>query len=297
MPGFEQFELIEPFVFSNYDRLPHSLRLDKNIKEEATLYRLLIGTLDIKNNITGDFVKQKHNYSILGKKIRDRFSLGLFTDTLSASAKIQDLDKYFTIGNHTNKALFKDLINEYCFYYYYTFKNNHTLAFLHVYRILERISYTFPMLYASKARDYVGTFNKLQNFFKGSNSELKFFNLFISDFFETEFLDYKVKINITAYNEEIRKSYYKILHMLCTANDPAIGIEDSNQYTDITIKNKDTINLLIHLRNRYFHFASGGQRNLSSSEMIEPNDFYQIINDHFINWLSVVYFQILKTSI
>jgi hypothetical protein len=253
--------------------------------------------LTLKNNVTGEVIYQKSNYSILGKKERKKFSRNLFTDPISSTTSLADLDKYLVSSNPRNIPLFKDLINEYCYYYYYTFKRLDTLAYIHVYRILERMSYTFPMLYASKAKDYIGTFNKLQNFFKGANSELKFFNLFIEDFFEEEFLDYRVKFSITAFNQDIREKYYKTIMMLCTSNDPTIAIKACNEHTDITIENRDTLNLLIHLRNRYFHFGSGGQRNIKSSEMVEPHDFYRIVNDHFINWLSVVYFNIVKSSI
>ena len=153
------------------------------------------------------------------------------------------------------------------------------------------------MLYASKATDYIGTFTKLQNYFKGSNSELKFFNLFIDDFFEDEFLKYKVKIDITAHNEYIQKSYYTILKNLCVTNDPKIEMYNLDEFTGFTIENKHTINLMIHLRNRYFHFSSGGQRNISSAELIEPNHFYSLLNDHFANWLAVVYFQLIKRKL
>jgi len=297
MATINQFDILEPFSQTNVNKLPHSIRLDKSIKEEGKFYRLLIGTLDIKNNITGEFIKQNTNYSILGKKIRDKFKLSLFTEPLSTSAKITDVSNYFSSTNPANIQLFRDLLNEFSFYYYYKHKGLHTLAFLHVYRILERMAYTFPMLYASKATDYIGTFNKLQGYFKGSNSELKFFNLFIESFFDSTFLDYEVKIDITAHSEPIREKYFKILKMLCTSNEPNIIIKDFTEFSSITIKNKDTINLMIHLRNRYFHFASGGQRNISSSEMIEPDDFYQNINEHFINWLAITYFEIAKLTI
>ncbi|MFP5081690.1 hypothetical protein [Pedobacter sp. JCM 36344] len=296
MASFNQFELLESYSQSNFERLPNSLRLDKNIKDEGKLFRLLIGSLSISNNVTGEVIRQNYNYSILGKPKVVRFSINLFTDPISPSALIEDINQYLTASAPANIQLFKDLTNEFCYFYFYRQKGNHTLAFLHAYRILERISYTFPMLFASKARDYVGTFSKLQNYFNGSNSELKFLNLFINDFFEEEFLNYKVKFNITAHNEDIRESYFKIIKMLCTANSPPINYT-FNEFSDITIDNKDSLNLMIHLRNRYFHFASGGQRNISSSEMVEPSDFYEILNEHFVNWLSVVYFKIVKNSI
>lgn len=43
------------------------------------------------------------------------------------------------------------------------------------------------MVYASKSRDYKGTFNDLKDFFKGENaSELKFFNKFLNVLFADE---------------------------------------------------------------------------------------------------------------
>lgn len=294
MPTFQQFELIDNFKKKDSEKLPNTLRLDKNIKEEGKLFRLLIGSLKIKNNVTGKIINQKTNYSILGKKENKSFSKKIFTTPFSTTTTIDDIDEYLKKVKPKNIPLFRDLINEYCFYFYFKSLHAHTLSFLYIYRILERMSYTFPMLYASKTDDYVGTFNTLQNFFKGSNSELGFFDLFIADFFDEEFLEYKVKINITAHNEDIRKSYFKILKMLCAGNNLTI---EENEFTDITIENKDTLNLLIYLRNRYFHFASGGQRNISSSELIEPNHFYGLLIDHFANWLAVVYFQMIKNEI
>ncbi len=294
MSDFQQFELKEVFKTKDFEKLPDSLRLDKTIKEEGKLYRLLIGSIEIRNNVTGESIQQKKNYSVLGGGEMIRFSKKIFTEPFSASTTLDDIENYLKNSNPANRKLFQDLINEYCYYFYFRSREIHTLAFIYAYRILERISYTFPMLYASKATDYVGSFTKLQNYFNGSNSELKFLNLFINDFFEDEFLKYKVKIDITAHNEEIRKNYYSILKGLCKNNNPNIEMFDQKEFTDFTIENKDTLNLMIHLRNRYFHFASGGQRNINSSEMIEPNHFYGLLNDHFANWLAVVYFQIIK---
>jgi hypothetical protein len=297
MPTFRQFELIDDFKSDDFEKLPDTLRFDKNIKEEGKLFRLLIGSLKIKNNITDEVINQKTNYLILGKKENKRFSSKIFTIPFSTTTTINDIDEYLKKANPKNIPLFEDLINEYCYYFYYKSLGIHILSFLHIYRILERMSYTFPMLYASKATDYIGTFNKLQNYFKDSNSELKFFDLFINDYFADEFLEYKVRIDITAHNEHIRESYFKVLKILCGGNN--LEIKEENEFTDITIENKNTLNLLIHLRNRYFHFLSGGrgQRNIKSAELIEPDHFYGLLNEHFANWLAVVYFQIIKNEI
>jgi hypothetical protein len=294
--SFQLFELKESFSDSNFIKLPNTLRFDHSIKEEGRLFRLLTGSTTISNNITGEIIPQNQNYSILGKKEVKRFSKKMFLEYFSSATRLEDIDEYLRSANKKNSKLFDDVIHEFCYYFFYSHKGDHTLAFLHVYRILERMSYTFPMLYASAATDYVGTFSKLQNYFKKPDSELGFFKLFIEDFFDEESLEYKVKFNITAYNEEIRVKYYGVLMQLCNSNSPQIEVI-ANKPTDITIKNKDTLNLLIHLRNRYFHFRSGGEKNISSTELIDPNGFFCLVNDHFINWIAIIYFHLIKNAI
>jgi hypothetical protein len=191
MENFQQFEITEIFQQRDFEKLPDSLRFDKTIKEEGRLFRLLVGSVIIKNNITTESINQNINYSVLGTKTVSRFSKRMFLEYFSSTTGLEDIDEYLRKSNPKNIPLFKDIIHEYCFYFHYSQKGIHTLSFLHLYRILERISYTFPMLYASSSTDYIGTFSKLQNYFKGSNSELKFFNLFIAD------LEYPVKFEIT----------------------------------------------------------------------------------------------------
>ena len=297
MSTFVPFQLIEAFGNRDFERLPESLRFDRHIKEEGKLYRLLLGTVNIQNTVTGEVFRQRTNYSILGTSTSTRFSYTLFRNPLSGGATIDNIDNYLSRSNPANIPLFRDLIYEFCSYFYYRSKNMHTISFLHIYRILEKMSFTFPLLYASRATDYTGAFSKLSSYFKTGNSELNFFNMFISDFFEQIFLDYRVKFSITAQNDDIKEIYFKLLKKLCVNSSPNITIVDSNEFSDITIANKDTINLLIHIRNRYFHFAAGGQRNIPSNEMIEANDFYEFLNDQFANWLSVIYFKIVKNSI
>src|SRR5690606_20176363 len=127
-------------------KLPDSLRFDKRIKEEGKLVRLMVGSVDIRNNITGQIIQQATNYSVLGKKRVTRFSKKMFLEYFSSSTKLDKLDKYLQQSNPRNIPLFKDIINEFCFYFQYRHEGIHTLSFLHLYRILERLSYTFPML-------------------------------------------------------------------------------------------------------------------------------------------------------
>lgn len=294
MANFTQFEIGDAFSKRDYVKLPNSMRFDKSIKEVGILYRLLVGSATLTNNVTGEVYNQNQNYSILGKKAVSRFTKKMFLDFFSSGTTLAKVDACLKRSNPNNIPLFKDLISEFCYYFYYTEKDLHTLSFLHIYRILERISFTYPMMYASRATDYVGTFSKIQNYFKNSASELKFLNLFVAETFEDELLNYPVKINITACNEEVREKYFKTLRGLCVSNDPTIEIKDMNEFSDLTFENKNTFNLMIHLRNRYFHFASGAQRNISTTELVEPNDFFGLLNEHFINWLSVTFFQMIK---
>ena len=62
-------------------------------------------------------------------------------------------------------------------------------SFVHIYRTLEFMSYSFPMIYASKSMDYRGSYEHLKKFMNGdSDGELKFFKTFLKELFKNNIL-------------------------------------------------------------------------------------------------------------
>ncbi|MCP4347221.1 MAG: hypothetical protein GY795_17045 [Desulfobacterales bacterium] len=297
MTSFNQFDYHEVLTGRNLANLPDLLRFDRDIKEEGKIIRLLTGSVYIFNNISGKKFRQCINYSKLGFPRNSRISNALFLEFLDSSANISDLENYLRNSEARNIPYFKELLLEFTCYFLAKKEKKYTIAFLHLYRLLEFFSYTFPMLYASRAKGYIGTWKKLQSYFKGSDSELKFLNLFIDEFFTDYLKDYPVTFSITAFNEDIRKNYYTIINQICTQQKPIIEVLSDNPFSEIIIRNKDIPNFAITLRNRYFHFLTGGQSNIPSSLLQEPDDFFEFIIESLANWLAVTYFEMIKYAI
>lgn len=152
--------------------------------------------------------KCKSNVEILPQYISDTFSLKDLSDVLSDRNVI-----------HRNKNFFESLNNEFCNFYYHTSKENHTVAFLHLYRILEYVSYSFPVLYAASTKDFSKSFDILKTLFSGDKDkgELKVFKDFIEIILSVE-KDYKrltIDINIISDLEEYNERIYNTILNIC----------------------------------------------------------------------------------
>ncbi|QNN40464.1 hypothetical protein [Pedobacter roseus] len=148
------------------------------------------------------------------------------------------------------------------------------------------------MIYASLSRDYHGSFNKLKNFFDSSKSELTFFDEFVKKLLDTSLLESPLIFNFNTLSPDLNKNHFVIIKQFLTDNN----IDNQIQNVSITTSYQHLLKLAIDLRNRYFHFAVGGQRNIRSIDIIENDVFFKIINEELCNWLSIIYFDILAVS-
>jgi len=289
IPVYNFYENIEPRYFRY---LPNFLAFSNPLSEETLVIRLLLGTLKIEHISSGTIIDQTLNYSRIGVISNSPISTRVFRRLFNNPDKLRKLNKHLDETKHINKAFFKELLNEFSSYFYQTKKGAHTTAFLHLYRITEYISYSFPLIYASISREYYGTFDKLKNYFSNANSELKFFNSFVNVLFNDDTGDNLATIEMQSLNQDINKSHYLIIKKYLTDDD----LDGGTPYSDITTYYKCLLKLTIDLRNRYFHFAMGKQKNIKSTEIIESDLFYQSVNSLVLNWISVIYFEILKQT-
>lgn len=268
--------------------------LSRNISNEAILIRLLVGTIRVTNNYSTDSFDQHYNYSILGKPLNNPISTRPITTCLSSSYPIQDICTYLDKTRYVNNDFYLHFLEELTSYFYKKTKNSHTTCFLHLYRALEYISYSFPLIYASISREYYGSFNKLKQFFTdNSKSELLFFDEFTKKLLDVGLLQTPLTFNFNTLSPEIDRNHFQIVKKILTTEN--IDAEVTN--ISITTTYQNLLKLSIDLRNRYFHFAVGGQRNIKSTEIIENDIFFKIINEELLNWISIIYFEILTASI
>lgn len=301
MAAFEPFLFKECLPPRSHSALSPILHVKPKQNSEVLLLRLLSGTLDLKNNTTGLLINQRNNYTLFDFKQNSRISATVVLDVFNVD-RISDtkvFNYYKECFKFGNRNLFKNLLLELSNYFYQTQKKSHAIAFLHLYRSFELISYCFPLFYASKSTSYEKTFVSLKEYFAKADGERPFFKKFVHDhLFKADLrLDQTLPIKITAPKAELQQQYFDALKRLCDTN-ANIDVKSSTPNTEIVISRRGLTSLIIDLRNRYFHLLTGDfNDNFSSGELAEIDQYFVLVNDIILNWLSVIYFQILRKTI
>ena len=280
------YEYIERFSDVKQDKLPLSMQLP-TASSEAILLRLMLGQIHLKKN-TFHVVKPLTNYMLLPyyktKSLSYRDLNNVFSNSDSAIDVIDKkeiMNRYFTLNRKNHYIHEKALYEISSFYISQT--QSPIAAFAHLYRCLEFIAYSFPMIYAAKSRDYTGSFADLKKFLSGNaTGELGFFKKFLDALFndETTTLDYKFEMSI-----EMSTPLY-LLENDCRSiyKDLPYEIESGIMH----VKFKDMLTFFITTRNHFFHMLVGnGQVNFSSIEY-DINEYFESINPHILNWLSII---------
>jgi hypothetical protein len=269
-------------------KLPASIQI-QNITSEALLLRSLLGQIKIGSE--KKTIHHKYNYLILpftktkrliykniNKDLNNIFVLNNLLETIQ-------LDKYFN-SNRKNYAIHEKLLFEITNYFYKQQKSPIT-AFVHLYRCLEFMSYCFPMIYASKSKDYSGTFVQLKKFFTSDvTGEIKFFKKFLKVLFEDEesTLSFIFEINIDfpypleLLETDLRNVYAPLPYEFIG------GV--------LKIKYENMLDFFCTTRNSYFHMCVGQDHNNFLSVDYDIEEYFRSINPYILNWLAIIFLKV-----
>lgn len=278
---------------ANHSTLPQQsiFVLNNACSEEHKLIRLFLGTVEIEHKQTGRRWKQSSNYSVFGcprTGIRTYKGIDNLLQPYDLSQEL--VDKHLRLSLRQRKY-YGELLEEICQSLWRTKKGEHTIAFLHIYRFLEHISFAFPLLYASRTADFGGAFSSLKEFFTGGSSgELGFFRKFIQASIDPASLGRGVKIDFRNINPVYKSNIYSVIKRQIQPDQIISAVED----VEIEIKNEAIIDLFISLRNRYFHYNATNQANISVNEIGDSDELFLCINQVAMNWLAILYFETLK---
>lgn len=296
-----RFEFIENIQSRYTSTIPVELSISSPAREELILVRLLTGTLKIKDQITGVEFNQKTNYSKTDRCINSVVSMRPIRECLDSGLTIPDLGQYIINSTrYGNKKLFKNFLLELSHYFLCKEKEQHLAGFLHLYRSLEFISYCFPLFYASRSKDYHGTFNTLKSYFSGADGERNFLKKFVNDhlFKDDPLLDIHLPIQISGINSILQQQFYDAFHKIQAQEPRNIELINSIPYYEITTKRRSLISVIISLRNRNFHLLEGDyNKNMTTEELHDFDGFYLNFNDIFMNWIALIYFRLLNKAI
>ena len=289
----KRYSYTDPIIKEENDTL-QELSVEKSNNPILRVFRILSGTVNIKDEFLERNYNLRTNYFNLPNCNVNRVSQKSILENFADDLKLLDIN-----------VLFKKAKNNYNFYETIeteTIKcllarNNQKYleSFLFVYRLIEGISYSLPLIYTSKATNYKKSFQALQSFMSknNSNGEIKFFKNFVAEIYSDEaFFRSTIDIDLNLIPiEELREPYYN----LYKSNIEPDYITEETENEELKVNFLGFLSFMVTLRNRYFHFLQGSwQENLSSSQVIHPDMFFMPIVDHGINWVAIVLFEVMK---
>ena len=279
------FSCVEP-----YNDIPLECSSDKY--KTTLILRILSGSIDLKNNLTQETVKLDNCYidSLSRYKTRIQRAKKIFK-SFDSAVSLNDYKSFVNDFQFKNISFFSKILEEIESFSWFTLKRHHTSAFIYIYRILEHISVSFPLIYVSSTKDFSSSFGLLKSYFNREtdyNSELKFFNGFLKlAFGKNTCLEQSYKIAFYG-DDVVREAFFKVFK-ISYLHEYVIN-EDENSFVEI--KWGDIGAVIISIRNHFFHFDNSGRRNLSPSDLVDPELFFEIVNSVFIRWLSSVLIEV-----
>lgn len=257
------------------------------------IFRLISGTVNIRDNFYDKTYRIRDNNIKFPTIKNASLNYKTLIEQFDENVSLKDLNKFFSKAR-SNKKFYKSIEVELikCLIAY---KSDKFLeSFIYLYRIIEGISYSIPLIFVSKKDDYNKTYHDLQSYFgKEKDGELQFFKRFVSESFKNEdFYKSNITIDLNLVDiEELRPKYYELY--LKKVKEKYVLDKSENSF--IKIEFIGYYDFLIELRNRFFHNLKGGwHENFDSTELMFPDQFFKPITLHGINWLSLILFEIIK---
>lgn len=277
---------------------PNKFLRVENDNPILTIYRSISGTLNCQDLFSEKKYSFRTNYCNFPYQENGRIVQSSVLSVLPEEVSIKDLNLYFK--NSRSNTDFYNIINaELIKCLIATKEEKYLEAFFYLYRVIEGICYSIPLIYVSKNKKYTNTYNQLKSFFSNNDSgELKFFRKFVELTFRNEdFYQLIIDIDFSSINVgEVRDKYFEIyVEKLRSNSRPNQSPEFVEGQNKIEVSFIGFFDLLITIRNRFFHFTQGaGKKNMRSAEVIYPDYFFKPIIHHGINWVSIIILELIK---
>ncbi|WP_284603307.1 hypothetical protein [Dickeya dadantii] len=294
---FDYFEIdtvsnFESHEWNFFNPNRYGMRIDDNSSVEYVFFRVLIGGVACKYN--SPYIDEKRKTFFFDKNlyknpISSVKAKTLLSELYSIMYPLDFNKKYFMDyfkQQRSNSGFYMNLLLEFSNAIHSMNQNHHTKAFIHIYRAYEHLAYSFPLVFVATATSYERSYQTLKQYFKdGGDSELKFGKQFMMDNVDSLMLDSIVKID----NND---GYFgKVVSKLSSNN--AFDITPS--YVSFPLK--ATWDMVIEIRNRYFHYLAGMGNSFGSEFFFDSDEFFRLINKPALNLLASMYFSILTKKL
>jgi len=297
MAKYLAFSYSDSLPLRIYDQLPSPLRISgENDPEILLILRLLSGNAKLTHNYSKTTVKSRTNY-FSGNFAPFQNWKKEFPQLISEDTSVGDISTFINCTKYANRSFYSNILAEISHFILHEKRGSHTSAFIYVYRILEKISYAFPLIYASKTQDFLRSFNQLKDLMTGSGEkkELGFFKTFVKTINKDDSItDTSIDVKIDATYSDVQKQMFKAVREVI---DDSVIHGDTTEFEKLSIKYCDMGGFIISVRNRFFHNLNGGAENIESNKIVDSDELFRFINAASMHWLSMVFLQVTHHSL
>lgn len=256
------------------------------------LIRLLLGSASVSKG--GSKCRQNIDFSSLPAVPQSKSGAAAVEDFLASYSVGGNVRKLITTTAADNREFYKEILSEFTHYFIQSARGNHAGAFVYLYRVLERLAYSVPLLYASTQRDYMGTFNDLKSILHSDKSgEIGLFKKLLRGRGFIDPLKLQVAQTITFRSSGGHQASY---FQLTVSQFGDFSAQDATR-ASVEIVFENILEFMVTIRNRFFHSRTGdGQKNISTLAMIDPDEYFSCINKFCASFLAVVVLQTIATK-
>lgn len=273
--------------------------ISQDTREFAMIFRVISGSCQITNLNTEESAVLDVNYFFSDLRLNTAGDLD-FLENLDEGIGLADYEVQIRNTAFKNRKFYKGFLAELASCIYHESSERHTAAFVHLYRAYEHLSYAFPMIYASRTEDYIGTFENLRKWLSTSNDdgnvgELKFHKHFIATLFkELPELQTTIDIEINT-KQEFRESIFKALAEKVACWNSSAKYSPGTQFPDrLAIPFLEHHSFLVNLRNRFFHYSNARSDNLGLDDIVEADLLFSFVNKVSLNYIATIFHGIVK---
>ncbi|KIN13893.1 hypothetical protein [Halomonas sp. KHS3] len=277
---------IHEHSFANFNP-GDSSRLKVSTSPEYIVFRAFLGGISFvkADEERVDFDK---NYYLIEPQVQSLDS-AIFWEEVENVLSPLAFDEPMFLGSFEgryleNKKFYESFLLEVSYSISASKKNNFVESFLHLYRALEHMCYALPLLYLKRADGYEKTYDEFKSFFgdEKKQSELGFGKKFIKKIMDTNVYSANFRLDFSQQPEQHFKALRKIFH-----NDDDFVFDDDLMYVDVCFGR--IYDLIVKVRNMYFHYLYSKNYSLGGNEIVLPNKFFETFADVGLCFLANFY--------
>lgn len=268
------------------------------VTEFALIFRVLSGSCQMTSLNTDESAVLTKNYFYSDIRNNESSSLSFF-DEFDEGLALSDYERAVKKTGWNNRKFYGPFLSELASCVYHEEGGRHTSAFVHLYRSYEHLSYAFPMIYASRTNDYVGTFDNLRKWMNndsdGNVGELKFHKTFVVSLFkDMPELARTIDVEINT-KQEFREPIFKALA------EKIAGWKSPDSYTSATVRPdrlaipfSEYHSFFVTLRHRFFHYSNARRDNIGLDDIVEADLLFSFINKITLNYIATIFHGVVK---